>query len=186
MSDDDLYGVQGYAVKAGMLVGRGELLLFMDADGATRVSDVEKLEAALAIITKSGAHLTVLTSVAWLALHPVCMLISRDIMLAAAKPGSCNLHTPSRCETVCLIPWHAGKPEQEGEAPVNRAYPRGGLGMAVGSRAHLEAKATSQRSWYRNLLMHGFHFVVLLVVGGAIKDTQCGFKVTHGLDSLQS
>ena len=31
-----------------MLVGRGELLLFMDADGATRVSDVEKLETALA------------------------------------------------------------------------------------------------------------------------------------------
>ena len=41
---------QGYAVKAGMLVGRGELLLFMDADGATRVSDLEKLEAALASI----------------------------------------------------------------------------------------------------------------------------------------
>ena len=40
--------LQGYAVKAGMLVGRGELLLFMDADGATRVSDLEKLEAALA------------------------------------------------------------------------------------------------------------------------------------------
>ena len=41
---------QGYAVKAGMLVGRGERLLFMDADGATRVSDLEKLEAALASI----------------------------------------------------------------------------------------------------------------------------------------
>ena len=42
--------LQGYAVKAGMLVGRGELLLFMDADGATRVSDLEKLEAALAAV----------------------------------------------------------------------------------------------------------------------------------------
>ena len=42
--------LQGYAVKAGMLVGRGRLLLFMDADGATRVSDLEKLEAALAAI----------------------------------------------------------------------------------------------------------------------------------------
>ena len=37
-----------------MLVGRGELLLFMDADGATRVSDVEKLEAALATLLDSG------------------------------------------------------------------------------------------------------------------------------------
>lgn len=46
--------LQGYAVKAGMLVGRGELLLFMDADGATRVSDVEKLEGALATLFDSG------------------------------------------------------------------------------------------------------------------------------------
>ena len=47
--------LQGYAVKAGMLVGRGELLLFMDADGATRVSDLEKLEAALALICSGDA-----------------------------------------------------------------------------------------------------------------------------------
>ena len=52
------------------------------------------------------------------------------------------------------------------------------LGMAVGSRAHLEAEAIAHRSWHRNLLMHGFHFVVLLVAGGAVKDTQCGFKVS--------
>ncbi len=37
-----------------MLVGRGELLLFMDADGATRISDVEKLEAALATLLDAG------------------------------------------------------------------------------------------------------------------------------------
>ena len=53
-SDRGFALVQGYAVKAGMLVGRGELLLFMDADGATRVSDVEKLEAALATLFDSG------------------------------------------------------------------------------------------------------------------------------------
>ena len=34
-------------------MGRGERLLFMDADGATRVSDLEKLEAALAGIMAS-------------------------------------------------------------------------------------------------------------------------------------
>lgn len=37
-----------------MLVGRGEQLLFMDADGATRVSDVEKLETALARVSGKG------------------------------------------------------------------------------------------------------------------------------------
>ena len=39
--------MQGAAVKAGMLITRGQSALFMDADGATKVSDVEKLEAEL-------------------------------------------------------------------------------------------------------------------------------------------
>ncbi len=52
--------VQGYAVKAGIFVGRGELLLFMDADGATRVSDAEKLEAALATLLDSGDAASIL------------------------------------------------------------------------------------------------------------------------------
>ncbi len=56
-----------------------------------------------------------------------------------------------------------------------------GLVVAVGSRAHLEAEAMSLRSWQRNLLMHGFHFVVLLVAGGGTRDTQCGVKVGHQL-----
>ncbi len=40
--------VQGHAVRRGMLCARGEFCLMMDADGATRVSDLELLEAALA------------------------------------------------------------------------------------------------------------------------------------------
>ena len=31
--------------------------------------------------------------------------------------------------------------------------------------------------WCRNLLMRGFHLLVMLVIGNNIKDTQCGFKV---------
>jgi len=51
-----------------------------------------------------------------------------------------------------------------------------GMGLAVGSRAHLQAAATAKRSWYRNALMRGFHLLVVLVAGSAVKDTQCGFK----------
>jgi len=47
--------VQGAAVKAGMLAARGEALLMMDADGATQVRDLERLEAALAGAAKDGA-----------------------------------------------------------------------------------------------------------------------------------
>ena len=56
--------------------------------------------------------------------------------------------------------------------------------MAVGSRAHLQAAATAKRSWYRNLLMRGFHLLVVLVAGSAVKDTQCGFKArsAHSTD----
>ena len=57
--------------------------------------------------------------------------------------------------------------------------------MAVGSRAHLQAAATAKRSWYRNLLMRGFHLLVVLVAGSAVKDTQCGFKARLVLPNLQ-
>lgn len=58
------------------------------------------------------------------------------------------------------------------------------LGVAVGSRAHLEAAAIAKRHWYRNILMHGFHLIVVLVAGGAVRDTQCGFKV--GMPPLEA
>ena len=51
------------------------------------------------------------------------------------------------------------------------------LGVVVGSRAHLQSDAAAERTWYRTLLMHGFHALVFAVVGNRIKDTQCGFKL---------
>ena len=51
-------------------------------------------------------------------------------------------------------------------------------GVVAGSRAHLESTAAvTQREWYRQALMHGFHFLVTLVAGKRVRDTQCGFKV---------
>jgi dolichyl-phosphate beta-glucosyltransferase len=44
---------KGRAVREGMLIARGQSCLFMDADGATRVSDMELLEAALADVASS-------------------------------------------------------------------------------------------------------------------------------------
>ncbi|KAK1312452.1 hypothetical protein QJS10_CPA07g00202 [Acorus calamus] len=70
---------KGEAIRKGMLHSRGELLLMLDADGATKITDLEKLE--------------------------------------------------------------------------------------------------SERKWYRNFLMKGFHLVVLLAAGPGIRDTQCGFKM---------
>ncbi|KAF3917023.1 hypothetical protein ABW21_db0205020 [Orbilia brochopaga] len=51
-------------------------------------------------------------------------------------------------------------------------------GIAVGSRAHMvHSSAVVERSWYRNLLMHGFHGFLHAIGVSRIKDTQCGFKL---------
>ncbi|KAI8589274.1 glycosyltransferase family 2 protein [Geranomyces variabilis] len=97
---------KGGAVTQGMLVARGENLLFADADGATRFSDVDLLER--------------------------------------------------RIEEVAV----------------------GGSAVAVGSRAHMvSTEAVVKRSFIRNLLMHGFHTLLLILGISSIADTQCGFKM---------
>ena len=49
-----VFGMQGQAVKAGMMIARGEQLLMADADNATRISDLAKLEAALKQLNTPG------------------------------------------------------------------------------------------------------------------------------------
>ncbi|XP_017097778.2 dolichyl-phosphate beta-glucosyltransferase [Drosophila bipectinata] len=50
-------------------------------------------------------------------------------------------------------------------------------GIAIGSRAHLENDAIATRSFFRTILMHGFHLLVWLFAVRSIRDTQCGFKL---------
>lgn len=56
-----------------------------------------------------------------------------------------------------------------------------GRAVAIGSRAHMvNTPSVVQRSALRNLLMHGFHFLLWIMTPRAtseIKDTQCGFKL---------
>lgn len=49
--------------------------------------------------------------------------------------------------------------------------------IVIGSRAHLEKESTAQRSFFRTILMHGFHLLVWLFAVRKIRDTQCGFKL---------
>lgn len=49
--------------------------------------------------------------------------------------------------------------------------------IVIGSRAHLETEAIATRTFFRTILMHGFHFLVWLFAVKNIKDTQCGFKL---------
>ncbi|BFF95530.1 dolichyl-phosphate beta-glucosyltransferase [Drosophila madeirensis] len=50
-------------------------------------------------------------------------------------------------------------------------------GIAIGSRAHLEDDAIARRSFFRTILMHGFHTLVWLFAVRSVRDTQCGFKL---------
>lgn len=51
------------------------------------------------------------------------------------------------------------------------------LAISIGSRAHLEEQAVASRSFFRTILMYGFHFLVWLFAVKGLKDTQCGFKL---------
>jgi len=99
---------KGGAVRLGMMRSRGRNLLFADADGATKFSDLQKLEASLKELTSN--------------------------------------------------------PESE-------------LGIIVGSRAHMEEDSIATRSFFRTVLMHGFHFLVWSLCVRTVRDTQCGFKL---------
>lgn len=107
---------KGGAVTLGTRCARGALILFADADGATKFADLSKLEDKLKEMT------------------------SCDYLSDMSKTADCNA-------------------------------------VMVGSRAHLEALANVQRSFLRNILMKGFHFIVWFTGVRSIRDTQCGFKL---------
>jgi len=50
-------GGKGFAVRAGMLAARGQLLLMADGDGATSIRDLERLERALAAPGAEGPEI---------------------------------------------------------------------------------------------------------------------------------
>ncbi|XP_033098308.1 dolichyl-phosphate beta-glucosyltransferase-like isoform X2 [Anneissia japonica] len=51
------------------------------------------------------------------------------------------------------------------------------MAIVCGSRAHLQAEAVAERSFFRTILMYGFHFLVWFLCVRGIQDTQCGFKL---------
>ncbi|XP_026667797.1 dolichyl-phosphate beta-glucosyltransferase isoform X2 [Ceratina calcarata] len=96
--------------------GKGGAVRLVDADGATKFTDLEKLNESLKSI------------------------LGFDYM---------------------------NKPEEVGSSHV----------VVCGSRAHLEKEETAKRTFFRLLLMHGFHVLVWLWGVRGIRDTQCGFKL---------
>eukprot|EP01063_Lacrimia_lanifica_P005110 TRINITY_DN12929_c0_g1_i1.p1 TRINITY_DN12929_c0_g1~~TRINITY_DN12929_c0_g1_i1.p1 ORF type:complete len:337 (+),score=111.65 TRINITY_DN12929_c0_g1_i1:36-1046(+) len=59
---------------------------------------------------------------------------------------------------------------------------RRGIGIVIGSRAHMEQESQASRAAHRTVLMHLFHFCVAFTFAATdkhtpLQDTQCGFKL---------
>ena len=139
---------KGYAVKAGIMCSRGKLVLFMDADGATAIEEVEKLERALEAV--QGERAT-----------------ERDAD-STTKGNTAGTNTNTNANA---------NANTKANSNTNTNTNTNNRILVAGSRAHLQATATAKRTALRNFLMHGFHALVTLVVGNEIRDTQCGFKL---------
>lgn len=97
---------KGGAVREGVLAARGHYIIFADADGASRFSDIVKLE---------------------------------DFIYNSREKAE--------------------------------------LVLAIGSRAHMEEDSIANRSFFRTILMKGFHQLVRTCCVRTVRDTQCGFKM---------
>jgi dolichyl-phosphate beta-glucosyltransferase len=58
--------------------------------------------------------------------------------------------------------------------------------IVCGSRRHLETESVAKRSFYRTVLMYGFHFLVWFLCVRGIRDTQCGFKLLTRVAALKT
>lgn len=143
---------KGFAVRLGVLSSRGERILFADADGATKFSDIHLLDRFLdsvscsdwAVAVGSRAHLQDkrLTKK-----NKSERDIGRDKADTANSFRQRSSHDQNKSEPEC------------NETDLSSASPE------------------AERSWFRLILMHGFHTIVYVCAVRSIRDTQCGFKM---------
>jgi len=141
------------------LNAEGDLVLMMDADGATELTHgLEALEFALCqrLMKKSKSSGTG---------------AKRAGEGAKASMGAEDTGPASRRKKA------AGRGNVIQEAGGYTHLSQQTV-ACFGSRAHLEQEdIVTKRTRVRNFAMHGFHLLVFMVVGGSIRDTQCGFKL---------
>uniref|UniRef100_A0A0G4F2L9 dolichyl-phosphate beta-glucosyltransferase n=1 Tax=Chromera velia CCMP2878 TaxID=1169474 RepID=A0A0G4F2L9_9ALVE len=98
---------------------------------------------------------------------------SGSLILMADADGATKFEDLDRLLALCPEKVKKANSEKEKE---NRGNTES-VDVVFGSRAHLAKESEAQRKWYRTILMWGFHGLVRLMVGGSVKDTQCGFKL---------
>ena len=159
-------GGKGAAVKHGMLVARGALLLMADADGATRFRDVERLENALrGVMSRADAE--------WGGIA----IGSRHAMAHGAGSSAQSVWQQRSAEVASAAAAAAKKDDDLSE----RSAASSSASRPSSSTAALapEPDATgATRAWKRKLLGQAFNLLVRYVGGvHGLHDTQCGFKL---------
>ncbi|XP_049679319.1 dolichyl-phosphate beta-glucosyltransferase isoform X2 [Accipiter gentilis] len=156
----------------GVFSSRGKKILMADADGATKFEDIEKVEEGLknlqpwpnqmAISCGSRAHLekdsiakaVVDKAQAW------NLYCNRRI---AGLIFSASLDVLIMLNVLKMVHLHQKNQRIHTGSTIN-------LGLEHFSEKH-------KRSYFRTLLMYGFHFLVWFLCVKEIRDTQCGFKL---------
>jgi dolichyl-phosphate beta-glucosyltransferase len=143
---------KGAAVKQGMLVARGKLLLMADADGATRFADMEYLERKLHEIADWEHELGA-------------------IIVGSRYVPRAGLSRTDREHPIEL----AVKPSKTMASKTGESE-----SSTTSAAAARQETVASQvlRDWRRKLLGKGFNWMVKYLGGVRdIRDTQCGFKM---------
>ncbi|GFY83609.1 nucleotide-diphospho-sugar transferases superfamily protein [Actinidia rufa] len=182
---------KGEAIRKGMLHSRGELLLMLDADGATKVDDLEKLENQIRTVARRElGDSSDSDSSLQISDFPIAAFGSRAHLEDKALATDGALDQPAQGRQSASSRgmqwrpvvrwgwWSTSKGSHSfgqcsrldsGELPI--LHPSFNVAGKHG------AIMCNHRKWYRNFLMKGFHLVVLLAAGPGIRDTQCGFKM---------
>ncbi|KAA3481831.1 dolichyl-phosphate beta-glucosyltransferase-like [Gossypium australe] len=145
-----------------MLHSRGELLLMLDADGATKVTDLEKLENQ---VHKNG----------WL-LEPVIFCVIHAVARKEHRGDSAACDTTFKISDIPIVAF-GSRAHLEEKAIATVKFIRNDACCLFHILLFECVRSMFQRKWYRNFLMKGFHLAVLLTAGPGIRDTQCGFKM---------
>jgi len=152
---------KGAAVRAGALGARGARLLMMDADGATKVSDLDRLDEALDALVAEELEKR------------------RKRRKGASSGGGGAKVLASSSAAATTTTSTAATADAAAFAFASPALPPAWAipAAALGSRAHLAPGVAAKRAAHRNFLMRGFRLLVSAVAGDSVKDTQCGFKL---------
>jgi len=154
----------------GMLSARGRRMLMVDADGATDIRDLVRLEKALDEIAPVRVGLWAVSGPPSLCLFST----SEHLCEGGTQP---LLFFVGSCAHACL----SESCTSHAPSTLSTAQSDDDYGVVVGSRAHLEDDAVAQRSFFRTVLMYGFHFAVAVLCVRGIRDTQVRLLLPTGL-----